>query len=44
MADLDQIFKALRLVPEFDENPNVLTRFIKLCDQLVQEFVKPGNT
>lgn len=39
MADLDGIFKALRLVPEFDGNVNVLTRFIQLCDQLVDEFV-----
>lgn len=40
MADLDGIFKALRLVPEFDGNVNVLTRFIQLCDELVDEFVK----
>lgn len=32
--DPDAIFKALRLVPEFDGNPHVLTRFVKLCDQL----------
>lgn len=38
MSDLDKIYKALRLVPEFDGNPNVLTRFLKLCDQLVVEF------
>lgn len=38
MADLDTIFKALRLVPDFDGNPNVLTRFIRLCDQLVVQF------
>ncbi|CAH1634756.1 unnamed protein product [Spodoptera littoralis] len=31
---VDHIYKALRLVPEFDGNSNVLTRFIKLCDQL----------
>jgi hypothetical protein len=43
MADLDSIFKALRLLPEFDGNPNVLTRFIKLCDQLVDEFVRPDQ-
>lgn len=43
MADLDGIFKALRLVPDFDGNPNVLTRFIKLCDQLVVEFVREGQ-
>lgn len=41
MADpIDAIFKALRLVPEFDGNPNVLTRFINLCDQLVLTHVK----
>lgn len=40
---MDEIFKALRLVPEFDGNPNVLTRFIKLCDQLVQNFITPNN-
>lgn len=32
---LDVIFKSLRLVPEFDGNPHVLTRFINICDQLV---------
>lgn len=44
MADLDRIFKALRLVPEFDGNVNVLTRFIQLCDQLVEEFVTKATT
>lgn len=39
VVDLDNIFKALRLVPEFDGNANVLTRFIKLCDELVEELV-----
>jgi hypothetical protein len=43
MADLDGIFKALRLVPEFDGNQNVLTRFIKLCDQLVAEYAREGD-
>ena len=43
MADLDVIFKALRLVPDFDGNPNVLTRFIKLCDQLVADLVQEGQ-
>lgn len=45
MDNLENIFKAIRLVPEFDGNPNVLTRFIRLCDQLVNEFVsnEPGN-
>lgn len=36
--DLDTVYKALRLVPEFDGNPNVLTRFIQLCDHLVKEY------
>lgn len=38
MADYDTIHKALRLLPDFDGNPNVLPRFIKLCDQFVEEF------
>lgn len=43
MADsVDQVYKALRLLPEFDGNSNVLTRFIKLCDQLVQQFMRNG--
>lgn len=33
--DIDVIFKFLSLVPEFDGNPHVLTRFINICDQLV---------
>lgn len=32
---IDTIYKNLRLVPEFDGNPHILTRFINLCDQLV---------
>lgn len=36
------VFKALRLVPDFDGNPHVLTRFIKLCDELVEE-IGAGN-
>lgn len=45
MAAIDEIYKALRIVPEFDGNANVLTRFIKLCDQLVQAYVsnEPGH-
>lgn len=35
----DMIHKALRLVPDFDGNVNVLTRFIKICDQLCNEFL-----
>lgn len=38
MDDLDTIYKALRLVPDFDGNPNILTRFINLCDQLAVQF------
>lgn len=40
-AELDDIFKALRVVPEFDGNPHVLTRFIRLCDSIVIKYVKP---
>lgn len=36
----DTIYKALRAVPDFDGNPNVLTRFIKICDQLVIQYVR----
>jgi hypothetical protein len=43
MADLDNVWKALRLVPEFDGNPNILTRFIGLCDQLVREYIRPAE-
>lgn len=45
MADLDTIFKALRVVPDFDGNPNVLTRFIRLCDQLCATYLsaEPGS-
>lgn len=45
MATIDEIYKALRIVPEFDGNTNVLTRFIRLCDQLVQTYVSqdPGR-
>lgn len=35
----DEIYKALRLVPEFDGNPNILTRFIKICDQIVAAYM-----
>lgn len=42
--DPDTIFKALRSVPDFDGNPNILTRFIRFCDQLVLQYIKndPG--
>lgn len=42
---IDDIFKSLRLLPEFDGNPNILTRFIRLCDQLVIRHVRtePGH-
>lgn len=41
----DLIFKALRPVPDFDGNPNILTRFIKICDQLVASYMnaQPGG-
>lgn len=39
MADLEYIYKALRLIPEFDGNPNILTRFIRICDQLVNDLM-----
>lgn len=42
---IDTIYKSLRLVPDFDGNPHILTRFIKLCDQLVLSHFKtePGH-
>lgn len=44
MSDaIDNIFKSLRLLPEFDGNPNILTRFIHLCDQLVLRHVRTGE-
>lgn len=44
-GDVDAIYKALRLLPEFDGNPHILTRFINLCDQLVLAHfnVNPGH-
>lgn len=41
----DKIFKALRLVPEFDGNCNVLIRFLDICDQLIVKYAnsEPGN-
>lgn len=44
MSELDTIYKALRLVPDFDGNPNVLTRFIQLCDQLAGQFSSPETS
>lgn len=46
MAEADSIYKALRLLPDFDGNANVLTRFIHLCDRLVGEYIdaNPGNS
>lgn len=40
----DVIHKALRLVPDFDGNANVLTRFIRICDQLCNEFLSDDPT
>lgn len=42
-TDPDTVFKALRLVPEFDGNPNILTRFIRICDQLNEGYSQEGN-
>lgn len=44
-SNIDTIYKSLRLLPEFDGNPHVLTRFINLCDQLVLGYFKtePGH-
>ncbi|KAJ2937162.1 hypothetical protein O0L34_g19375 [Tuta absoluta] len=38
-SKIDVILKSLRLLPDFDGNPHVLTRFIHLCDELVAEYV-----
>lgn len=38
MSELEAIYKGLRFVPDFDGNPNVLTRFIHLCDHLAGQF------
>lgn len=45
MTDVDTIFKALRLVPDFDGNPHILPRFIHLCDQIAAEYINqnPAN-
>lgn len=37
-TDPEVILKALRLLPEFDGNANVLTRFVRLCDQIVGSY------
>lgn len=42
-TDPDVIFKALRLVPEFDGNPNILTRFIRICDQVQTAYGREGD-
>lgn len=39
---IDKIVKALRLVPEFDGNSNILIRFLSLCDQLVARYINPA--
>lgn len=38
----ENIWKALRLVPEFDGNSNVLIRFLDICDQLILKYVDPA--
>lgn len=42
MTNVEIIYKALRLVPDFDGNPHILPRFIHLCDQIVEEYLE-GN-
>lgn len=44
MADVDVIYKALRLVPDFDGNPHVLPRFINLCDQISRELIEQSES
>lgn len=41
---IGEIYKSLRVLPDFDGNPHVLTRFINLCDQLVLTYFRtePG--
>lgn len=39
--DPDVIFKALRVVPEFDGKANVSTRFIHICGRLVAQYTGP---
>lgn len=36
---IDKIWKALRLVPEFDGNSHVLVRFLEICDNLVSVYL-----
>lgn len=45
ITKMDMIYKSLRLVPDFDGNPHILTRFINLCDQLVLTYfsTEPGS-
>lgn len=38
-ARVEQIYKVLRLVPDFDGNSAVLTRFINLCDEIVKQYM-----
>lgn len=38
----DKIWRALRLVPEFDGNSHVLIRFLDICDQIVLTYVDPA--
>lgn len=44
--DPDTIFKAFRAVPDFDGNLNVLIRFIRICDQIVNTYIstEPGSS
>lgn len=38
------MYKGLCVLPEFNGNPNMLSRFVHLCDQLVAQFMRaePG--
>lgn len=42
-AQIDKIWKALRLVPDFDGNSHVLVRFLYICDNLVSEYAVNDN-
>lgn len=42
-SDPEVFLKALRLLPEFDGNPNVLTRFVRLCDEIVGSYEEQAD-
>lgn len=31
--------RSTRPLPDFDGNPNILTRFVKICDQIVAAYL-----